>query len=134
MRIVFLCTGNSARSQMAEGWARCLAPQWDLHSAGTMPTSQVNPYAVKVMAEKGIDLSAHRPKTLDSVPKPLDRIVAVCAHAADNCPVVPGVETERWDLPDPAAFHGTEDKALEVFRNSRDEIERRVRDLVSRLE
>lgn len=135
MRIVFLCTGNSARSQMAEGWARRLGGK-DLHvfSAGTAPAPAVNSNAVEVMAEVGIDLTGHYPKLLSDVPGPIDRIIAVCAHAAENCPVPPsGAVVERWDLPDPAGASGSREEALEVFRSSRDEIERRVRDLMVRM-
>ena len=118
---------------MSEGWAKHIASSdFEFFSAGTAPTSAVNPNAIKVMAEKGIDMSAKKPKTLDSVPMP-DLIVAVCSHAAENCPVIPGTKTERWDLPDPAAFKGGEEETLNVFRDIRDEIESRVRDLVSRI-
>ena len=117
---------------MAEGWAKHLAPTFDVHSAGTFPSREVNPVAVTVMAEKGVDISDHKPKTFTSIPKPLDLVVAVCGQAAEHCPVIPGATTERWDLEDPAAFEGNEDATLQVFRDSRDEIEWRVRDLVKR--
>ncbi len=103
-------------------------------SAGTEPVGAVNPNAVAVMAERGIDLGSHFPKTFVSIPRPIELVVAVCSQAADNCPY-PGanVAVERWDLPDPAAAVGSAEEVLAVFRASRDEIERRVRDLVARL-
>jgi len=133
MRILFLCTGNSARSQMAEGWAKHLSPQLDVYSAGTAPAKQVNPFALRVMSERGIDLSGHTPKTFSSIPQPIDLIVSVCRHAAENCPVIPGAKTERWDLPDPAGATGTEEEIMQIFRSSRDDIERRVRELLQRI-
>ena len=134
-RVLFLCTGNSARSQMAEGWAKHLgADKIEAFSAGTRPAPNVNPFAIAVMKEKEIDISRHRTKTLADIEHRMDLIVAVCAQAAEECPVPPaGVQVERWDLPDPAAAHGTDEEILTVFRESRDEIERRVRDLVGRL-
>lgn len=118
---------------MAEGWAKHFAPNVEIFSAGTVPAGVVNPLAVMVMAEKGIDLGAHTPKTFDRIPQPIDLIVAVCSHAADNCPVIPGATMERWDLDDPAAFEGSEDEKLKAFRTSRDDIELRVLELVTRL-
>lgn len=134
-RVLFLCTGNSARSQMSEGWARHLGAETvEALSAGTHPAAQVNPYAIQVMKEKGVDISAQYPKKLDQVSGPLDLIVAVCSQAAENCPVPPpGTAVERWDLPDPASAVGSEEQIRQVFRESRDEIERRVKDLLSRL-
>lgn len=134
-RILFLCTGNSARSQMSEGWAKHLsAGKIEAFSAGTHPAPMVNPFAVEVMKEKDIDISGHYPKELDQVSAPLDLIVAVCSQAAENCPLPPpGTAVERWDLPDPAAASGTDDQVREVFRRSRNDIETRVRDLLERL-
>lgn len=120
---------------MAEGWANQLAAgKFDFHSAGTLPSREVNPHALVVMFEKGIDISQHRPKAFTSIPHPVDLIVAVCGQAAEQCPAPgPEFQVERWDLPDPAATTGTEEEILATFRESRDEIERRVRDLVSRI-
>lgn len=134
-RVLFLCTGNSARSQMAEGWANHLGLSVaEFHSAGTWPSRNVNPYALVVMLERGIDIGAHQPKAFTSVPRPIDLVVAVCGQAAEQCPAPNGeFEVERWDLPDPAAATGTEKEILAVFRASRDEIERRIRDLLVRL-
>lgn len=120
---------------MAEGWAKALAGnRFEFWSGGTFPTREVNPYAIAVMEEKGLDISASLPKNLATIPRPLDRIIAVCGQAASSCPAS-SVEcpVERWDLPDPAAATGTEFEKLEVFRESRDEIERLVRDLIERI-
>ncbi len=133
IRVLFLCVGNSARSQMAEGWARALSPRWmEFFSAGTCPSRQVDPRAVAVMGEKGIDIGRGSPKSFTAVPKPIDVIVAVCGQA--ECPTPQaGTRVERWELADPAQVFGTEDMALERFRETRDEIERRVRQLIRAL-
>ena len=131
MKVLFLCTGNSCRSQMAEGFARQLGAE--AASAGVQPTDAVHPLAVKVMAEKGIDLSGHRPKPLDDVlSQDFNVVVTVCGNAEERCPAFPGrVLREHWPLPDPAKATGTEDEVLAVFRQARDEIEERVGRLVS---
>lgn len=120
---------------MSEGWAKHLGGEKvDAYSAGTKPAPTVNPHAIAVMQERGIDISGHNTKTLSSLTQPMDLIVAVCSQAAEECPIPPpGTKVERWDLPDPAAAEGTPYEIMEVFRASRDEIERRVRDLVTRL-
>jgi len=134
MRLLFLCTGNSCRSQMAEGFARIYLPHLENWSAGTRPAEQVNPLAIQVMAEKGIDISAHYPKMVDDVPAPIDHVVTLCVEAAEECPAFPGARhTEHWGLPDPARATGTPDEVLHVFRTVRDEIERRILDLRDRL-
>ena len=120
---------------MAEGWAKRLGGgKLQAFSAGTHPGTQVNPHAIAAMKEKGIDISGHYPKTLFEIDEQVDLIVAVCSQAAESCPVPPpGTKVERWDLPDPAAAQGTDEEVRAVFRGSRDEIERRVRDLVERI-
>lgn len=134
MRILFLCTGNSCRSQMAEGFARQLLKEWDVWSAGTRPAERVHPLAVQVMAEKGIDISTQYPKTISDVPRPVDVVVTLCGEAAEECPIFPGArETEHWGLPDPARATGTPQEVLQVFREVRDEIERRLRGLAERV-
>ncbi|RIH87149.1 arsenate reductase ArsC [Calidithermus roseus] len=109
MRLLILCTANSARSQMAEGWARYYAQKHGLdlevHSAGTKAT-QVNPHAIAAMAERGIDISTHHSKTLFEVPDPwnFDYVLTVCDSAAENCPVYPAKTTRlHHSFPDPAA-------------------------------
>jgi arsenate reductase len=133
-RVLFLCTGNSARSQMAEGWAKYLGSGVaEFYSAGTLPSREVNPHALAAMREMGVDISGHSPKSFTSIPKPLDLIVAVCGQAAEKCPRPEGAIIEAWNLPDPAAFEGSEHETMNVFRESRDDIEKRVRDLLMRL-
>jgi len=127
-RILFLCTANSCRSQMAEGWLRELAG-WRLEalSAGSRPTS-VNPLAVEVMAEVGVDLSAARSKSIeDYLADPPDLVISVCAAASASCPAFPGsVKRLDWPLPDPAAATGSPDEVRAAFREVRDEIRARL--------
>ena len=132
--IVFLCIANSARSQMAEGLARATAPPgWAVFSAGTNP-SRLNPLATTVMAEVGIDISAHHSKSLDEVSlEGADLVVTLCSEEA--CPTTPpGVKRLNWALPDPAAADGLEEERLEVFRTARSEIQRRLAALWPSLE
>ena len=111
LRVLFLCTGNSARSQMAEGLLRALSHQRiDVHSAGTIPQPQVNPRAVATMREKyGLDITAQFPKTLDRYGgAQWDYVITVCDRAAESCPVFPGdPQRIHWSFPDPAAAEGT---------------------------
>jgi arsenate reductase (thioredoxin) len=130
VRVLFVCTGNSARSQMAEGFARHLGgSQVDAHSAGIEP-SRLNPYALRVMREKGIDISAHRSKAFDwDLARQMDVVVTVCGHANESCPVLPPEVTRlHWPLEDHAAATGTDDEILATFRRIRDQVESRVRD------
>ncbi|MCG8588930.1 MAG: arsenate reductase ArsC [Proteobacteria bacterium] len=123
---LFLCVANSARSQMAEGLARSLAPPGvAVHSAGSEPGT-LNPYAVRAMAEIGIDLSAHVSKGLDAIA--LDRIGLVVTLCADEvCPVFPGdVRRLHWPFPDPAAVEGSDAEILAGFRAVRDQIRARL--------
>lgn len=135
MRVLFLCTGNSCRSQMAEGFARHFGgADIEAFSAGTQPAERVHPLAVKVMAEKGIDLSRHYPKKVDELlSQPLEAVVTVCGDAEERCPLFPGkVHREHWPLPDPAKATGTEQEVLTFFRSVRDDIEQRVREFLGR--
>ena len=121
-RVLILCTGNSARSQMAEGLLRSVGgDDFEVCSAGTNPTS-VRPEAVAVMAERGIDISAHRSKHLDEfINERFDYVITVCDHASESCPVFPGGPTRiHWSVPDPALVRGTEDERLEAFRHACD--------------
>ncbi|MFA0784414.1 arsenate reductase ArsC [Fervidibacter sacchari] len=133
-RILFVCTGNSARSQMAEGFAKAMGIE--AFSAGTHPKESVHPLAVAVMAEKGIDISHQRPKPLDlEFAKTVDLIVTVCGEADTECAHLPlPVPKIHWDLPDPAKVEGSEETRLAAFRQVRDEIERRVRELIAEIE
>ncbi len=133
-RVLFVCTGNSARSQMAEGFARAMGIE--AFSAGTHPKDLVHPMAIAVMAEKGIDISQHRPKNLDlEFAKTVDLIVTVCGEADEECAHLPlPVPKIHWNLPDPARAEGSEDERLEAFRKVRDEIEQLVSQLASQLQ
>ena len=124
-RVLILCTGNSARSQMAEGLLRTLsAGTLGVYSAGTAP-SQVNPLAIRAMAERGIDISQHRSKHLNEfLAQPFDVVLTVCDAAAEVCPVFPGrAERIHWSFPDPAAVQGTEEERMNAFRQVRDALE-----------
>ncbi|HKY59912.1 MAG TPA: arsenate reductase ArsC [Gemmatimonadota bacterium] len=123
---LFLCVENSARSQMAEGLARRLAPPGvTVYSAGSEPSS-VNPLAVRAMAEMGIDISDHRSKSVDEIPVDhVDVVVTLCAE--EVCPVFAGsVRRLHWPIDDPARAGGTEPERLEAFRRARDDIGRRL--------
>ena len=127
-RILFLCVANSARSQMAEGLARSLfGDRAAVQSAGSEP-SVVNPWAIEVMREVGVDLSSHRSKSVQSIdPETVDTVITLCAEEA--CPLFLG-EAKRlhWGLPDPAAVGGNEADRLCAFRLVRDELRRRIAD------
>jgi arsenate reductase len=126
-RILFLCTGNSCRSQMAEGWARKLKPEAiEPFSAGTEPHG-MNPRAVRAMAEAGVDVSSHHSKHVDTLKDiPLDYVVTVCDHANETCPVFPGhakrVHVGFDDPPRLAKDARTEEEAMNHYRRVRDEI------------
>lgn len=129
-KVLFLCTGNSARSQMAEGLLRHLVgDQMDVFSAGTKP-STVNPLAIRVMQARGLDISHHRSKHLDEFrSQPFDYVITVCDHAAESCPVFPGpAQRIHWGFPDPAAVEGDEATRLQAFRQIRDALEAQLRD------
>ncbi len=128
-RVLFLCTHNSARSQMAEGFLRHLAgDRFEAASAGTEAT-RVHPLAVRVMGEVGVGLSTHTSKTLDGlVDRPWDYVITVCDSANARCPLFPGRTTRlHWSFDDPSRATGTEDERLDTFRRVRDEIETRLR-------
>jgi len=128
-KVMFLCSGNSARSQMAEGWLRHLASdRFEVVSAGTEP-STVNPLAIAVMRERGIDISGHHSKSVGTfLGAAFGYLITVCDNAREKCPIFPGaVKRIHWPLEDPAAAMGTEEERLAVFRCIRDEIEARVR-------
>ncbi len=127
-RVLFLCTHNSARSQMAEGLLRHLAGhRFEVASAGTEATG-VHPLAIRAMAELGIDLRGHVSKTLDRfVAEPWDWVITVCDGAAQRCPVFPSAGARlHWSLEDPSVAGGTDAERLAVFRRVRDEIRQRL--------
>ncbi len=130
MKFYFLCTGNSCRSQMAEGFAKAAYPMAEVASAGTHPT-MVNPLAQVVMAEVGIDLSSHYAKALDpGYLAQADVIVTLCGDARDHCPAIPvSARHLHWDLIDPAQATGSRAEQLTVFRQVRDQIQARVAEL-----
>lgn len=130
-QVYFLCTGNACRSQMAEGFAKKLfGSDWQIASAG-IEAHGLNPLAVQVMAEKGIDISQQRSKVID--PDYLmhaDLVVTLCGDARDRCPVTPpNVQHLHWPLPDPANATGSEAEVVQAFREVRDKIEAEVRHL-----
>ena len=128
-RVLFLCTGNSARSQIAEGWLRQRAgDQFEVFSAGTDPKSALHPLAIMVMAEIGVDITGQHPKSLESfVQEPWDLVITVCDRARESCPNFPRrVEQVHWSFQDPAGATGDEEHRLKVFRLVRDEITRRI--------
>lgn len=121
-KIYFLCTGNSCRSQMAEGFAKQMfGLDWEVASAG-IATHGVNPFAIKAMAEVGIDLSHNASKLIDTnYLNQCDLVVTLCGDARDRCPMTPPtVKKLHWPLPDPAQATGTEIEKMEVFRKVRD--------------
>jgi arsenate reductase len=128
-RILFLCTHNSARSQMAEGWLRHLGgDQFEAYSAGTEAT-HVRPLAIRAMAEVGIDISRQESKTLERyLQQPFDAVITVCDQANEACPVFSDAkERLHWSFPDPSRASGTEAEQLAVYRVVRDAIGERIR-------
>ncbi len=127
--IYFLCTGNSCRSQMAEGWAKkYLADEWNVYSAG-IEAHGLNPNAVKAMAEAGIDISNQTSDIIDSgILSKADLVVTLCGDAADKCPVMPPhVKREHWGFDDPAKAEGSDDEKWAFFQRVRDEIGMKVK-------
>ena len=135
MHLLFLCTGNSCRSQMAEGWARQLAPAWLAVDSAGIEAHGKNPRAIAVMREVGVDISTQESTRLtDDMIRWADYVVTVCGHADEMCPTLPpGTRKEHWPLPDPAKASGTEDERMAVFRVTRDDVRHRVEELIARL-
>ncbi len=128
MRLLFLCTGNSCRSQMAEGWARFRSGgKVEAFSAGTRPQG-LHPLATRVMREAGVDISRQSSKGLEAfVGQPFDWVITVCDRASESCPVWPEAKARlHWSFDDPAAAVGREEERLAAFRRVRDEIQRQV--------
>jgi arsenate reductase len=135
MNILFLCTGNSCRSQMAEGWARHLGgDDLTVQSAGIEAHGK-NPRAISVMHEAGVDISQQEStRVTPAMLEQADLVVTVCGHADEHCPVLPaGTRKLHWPLNDPARAQGSEDEVMQVFRASRDEIRQRVQALLDDL-
>jgi arsenate reductase len=132
MRVLILCTGNSARSQMAEGLLRALSRgAVEASSAGTKP-SQVNPLAIAAMKEAGIDISAHRSKSVEEfAAQRFDIVITVCDNAKETCPIFPGApERIHWSFPDPATVEGSQEEKLRAFRDVRDGLQQRLQQLM----
>lgn len=126
--VLFLCTHNSARSQMAEGLLRHkAADRFEVYSAGTYPTG-LNPLAVAVMREAGIDISHHRSKSVEEFADcQFEIVITVCDQAKETCPYFPtDVEQIHWSVPDPSTAQGNEDARLEVFRQTRNELDQHI--------
>ena len=135
MNILFLCTGNSCRSQMAEGWAKQFAPSdWRIESAGIEAHGK-NPRTIAVMAEAGVNISGQKStRVTDGMISAADWVVTVCGHADEHCPVLPpGTRKEHWPLDDPAKAAGTGEEVMAVFRATRDEVKARVAELIAHL-
>ena len=125
MRVLILCTGNSCRSQMAEGFLKHWYPDWEVFSAGTNPSSAIHPKAIKVMEELDIDLSDGNPKDVDLFKwQGFDYVITVCDNARETCPVFSGKVENMVHIgfEDPAEATGTEEEVWQVFRKVRDEI------------
>ena len=135
IRVLFLCTHNSARSQMAEAILRSLGEGLvEVHSAGTEVT-RVHPLAIRTMAERGLDISNHRSKHMDElIGEDFDYVVTVCDNARESCPIFPGApERIHWSIADPAAVEGTEEVRAAVFKRAADELTTRIRYLLALL-
>ena len=135
LHILFLCTGNSCRSQMAEGWAKYLGSEIaEIESAGIEAHGK-NPRAIAVMKEAGVDISGQEStRVTDEMIRRADVVVTVCGHADEQCPVLPpGVQKIHWPLSDPAKATGTEDEIMAQFRATRDEVRARVVPLLDSL-
>jgi arsenate reductase len=135
MRVLILCTGNSARSQMAEGLLRHDAGEaFEVSSAGAKP-GHVRPEAIAAMREIGIDISAHRSKSVDEFAgQAFDYVITVCDNAKESCPVFPAT-TQRihWSIEDPAAVQGTEEQRMEAFHRVRDELRVKLQRFVKKV-
>lgn len=131
MKILVLCTGNSCRSQMAHGFLKSFEPNLVVYSGGTKPENQVNPYAVKVMQEMGIDISNHVPANVDEyTDKSFDYVITVCDDAKETCPVFTGVVNRRVHMgfEDPVKYKGNDEETLSHYRKIRDQIFERLKD------
>jgi arsenate reductase len=129
IKVLFLCTGNSCRSQMAEAWMRTLGGDpFEVFSAGLEPHG-VNPYTIAVMDEVGYDMSDHRSKHIDDFigKVDFDYLITVCGNADERCPVFPGMGTRlHWPFEDPAAYQGPEEQKIALFRQVREEIKEKI--------
>ncbi len=132
MKVLFVCTGNSCRSQMAEGWLRALGgDRYAVRSAG-LEAQGLNPLAVAAMAESGVDIAGQSSSELDDADLEwADLVVTVCGNADEHCPVLPpGTTRLHWPIPDPAGAEGSPEQVRQVFANVRDEVRLRVGSLL----
>ena len=135
-KILVLCTGNSCRSQMAQGFLKSFDHELEVYSAGTFPALKVSPYAVKVMKEIGIDIASQYPKKVDEfISQSFDYVITVCDNAKEVCPVFTGDVKNRLHIgfDDPADAIGSKDEILKVYRRVRDEIKEGFTDFYSEL-
>ncbi len=135
-RILILCTGNSARSQISEGLFRQIGgKEFDIHSAGTHPAGMVHPLAIATMKERGIDISRQWSKSMDQYQgEKFDYVITVCDEAYRECPFFPGATHQlHWSTPDPSFVGNTEEERREAFRETIATLETRVRELVSQI-
>lgn len=134
-RILFLCTGNSCRSQMAEGWARHLGSDVLVVESAGIEAHGKNPRAIRVMAEAGVDISGQEStRVTDDMIRRADLVVTVCGHADEHCPLLPpGVTKIHWPLDDPAKATGTEEEIMAKFRATGDEARSRVEALIDQI-
>jgi arsenate reductase len=131
VRVLILCTGNSARSQMSAGYLQSWSPRLAVFSAGTNPSPRVNPFAIRAMKEVGVDISGGQPKSVTQfLGQPFDFVITVCDDADKNCPNFRGKVGKRVHIgfPDPAKATGSDDEKLAVFRTVRDDIQKRFRE------
>lgn len=136
MKILILCTGNSSRSQMAEGFLKSYNPNLQVFSAGTEPALKVSSHAIKVMKEAGIDISNNKPKDIKVfVNESFDYVITVCDHARETCPVFSGNVKNRLHFPfeDPSLKKGSEDEILQTYRQVRDQINEKFQEFYVQL-
>jgi arsenate reductase (thioredoxin) len=129
LKIMFLCTGNTCRSQMAEGFARELGKGLiEAHSAGVRPAGVVHPRAIAVMNEVGIDISGQTSKAIDiDLLNDMDLVITLCGNAEETCPMTPpNIKRQHWPIDDPVGARGTEEEIMREFRRARDEIKDRI--------
>ncbi|MBO5885634.1 MAG: arsenate reductase ArsC [Bacteroidaceae bacterium] len=134
MRVLILCTGNSCRSQMAHGFLQSFSRNLEVHSAGTIPAERVNPKAIEVMKEVGIDLSGHRAKSVEIyLNDEWDYVITVCGGANESCPVFTGKVKHRLHIgfDDPSDAIGTDEYVMKEFRRVRDEIQMKFKEFAN---
>ncbi len=135
-KMMFLCTGNTCRSQMAEGFAKTLGKDLiEAYSAGLMPAGVVHPRAITVMKEAGIDISRQTSKAIDTeLLTKMDIIITLCGNAEASCPMTPpSIKRMHWPIDDPVSAKGTEDEIMNQFRKARNEIKARISELINSL-